>query len=111
MVRAHENAPSEEKLNQWAQEIASGIDAVGPEKSERGKPSKDQVAAAEAYLAKFAAGESDFDTFKSKWEGANGVSFTARFGDGEPTVELLARAVKANQDRKIREAKNTSELD
>lgn len=111
LVRNSESAPSEEKLNQWAQEIASGIEPVGPEKSERGKPSKDQLAAAEAYMAKFADGSSSFEVFKEKWEGANGVSFEARFGNGEATVDLLARAVKANQDRKIREAKNTSELD
>ncbi len=110
MVKNHENAPSEESLNKWAQEVAAACGPLKLTPSERGKLAKNYLDIGQAYVNKINAGSGTFEGFKSKWEEANGVSFVSRFGAGEMTAELIGRAVKANEDRKTKLAAQQTEL-
>lgn len=100
-VRTVEGGPSEEKLNEWAQEVAASIAPVGPGKSERGKPTKAHLETAQGYLNAWNRNESSFDKFKAAWSNANGIDYVQKFGDNSD-LETVAKAVKANEDRKAK---------
>lgn len=110
LVKNSDGAPSEEKLNEWAQEIAGGMEPVSAEKTERGKLSKQYLEVGQAYLNRINANPELGQKFKDNWTRDNKVSFEARFGAGELTAEVLGRAVKANEERKQREALAQVEL-